>query len=476
MTPHAQSTADAVPATVRDANRLPLATEPPVPEPTAAETLPEQAGLHRIVIVGGGAGGLELATRLGDTLGKRRKAHVTLIEKKRLHFWKPHLHEIAAGSMDLAVYQTNYLAQAHWHHFRYRIGEMIGLDREQRHVIVAPFIDEDGDRVTQKRRFGYDTLIMSVGSLTNDFGTPGVKEHAISLETVEEAERFHRRLVNALLRAFAQGEPLRKEQLQVAIIGAGATGVELAAELHNTTRTLVSYGFDRIDPDKDIKLILIEAADRILPALPPRLSSAALRMLEDLHINVRTSARVSEVLPRGVKLATGEVIPAELVVWAAGVKAPEFLKTLGGLETNRINQLVVQDTLQSTRDEWIFAIGDCAACPQPGQDRPVPPRAQAAYQEAMLLARSLEGRLAGKPLRRFVYRDYGSLISLSYSSIGNLMGNLLGSVMLEGMIARLAYLSLYKKHQLALHGFLWVAFATLANLIKRRTEPRLKLH
>ena len=127
-------------------------------------------------------------------------------------------------------------------------------------------------------------------------------------------------------------------------------------------------------------------------------------------------------------------------------------------------------------DERIFAIGDCAACPQRGQDRPVPPRAQAAYQQAMLLARSLEGHLAGQPLRHFVYRDYGSLISLSYSSIGNLMGNLLGSVMLEGMIARLAYLSLYKKHQLALHGLFWVAFATLANLIKRRTEPRLKLH
>ncbi|HEX4568789.1 MAG TPA: FAD-dependent oxidoreductase, partial [Dongiaceae bacterium] len=163
-------------------------------------------------------------------------------------------------------------------------------------------------------------------------------------------------------------------------------------------------------------------------------------------------------------------------VWAAGVKAADVLAGLDGLETNRINQLMVHDTLQSTRDERIFAIGDCAACPQRGQDRPVPPRAQAAYQEAMLLARSLEGRLDGQPLRHFVYRDYGSLISLSYSSIGNLMGNLLGSVMLEGMIARLAYLSLYKKHQLALHGYLWVAFATLANLIKRRTEPRLKLH
>ena len=312
--------------------------------------------MHRIVIVGGGAGGLELATRLGDKLGKRNKAQVSLIEKTRTHFWKPHLHEIAAGSMDIGVYETNYFAQSHWHHFRYRAGEMTGLDRTQRMVMVAPFI-EDGEQVAGHRQFPYDTLVMAVGSLTNDFGTPGAKEHAISLETPAQAQRFHRRLVNAYYRAHAQPGPRRPEQLQVAIIGAGATGVELAAELHNTTRTLVSFGFDRIDPEKDMKLILIEAADRILPALPSRLSDAATRLLAKLKVNVRTSARVAEVLPDGVRLASGEVIPAELVVWAAGVKAPEFLKDLGGLETNRINQLVVLSTLQTTRDENIFAIG-----------------------------------------------------------------------------------------------------------------------
>src|SRR6185295_3465927 len=213
-------------------------------------------------IVGGGAGGLELATRLGDKLGKRDKAHVTLIERKRNHFWKPHLHELAAGSMDVGVFQTNYLAQAHWHHFRYRIGEMIGLDRERRVVVVAPYIDEDGESVTPQREFPYDTLVIAVGGLTNDFGTPGVAENAIALETPDDAERFHRRLINACLRAHAQAGPIRPEQLDIVIIGAGATGVELAAELHRATRELVSFGFDRIDAEKDIKLIVVEAADR----------------------------------------------------------------------------------------------------------------------------------------------------------------------------------------------------------------------
>ena len=444
-----------------------------------ASTLERPGAFHRVVVVGGGAGGLELATRLGDKLGKRNQAHVTLIEKARTHFWKPHLHEIAAGSMDIGVYETNLLAQSHWHHFRYRVGEMIGLDRVKRMVKVAPFIDEDGDEVTRQRAFPYDTLVIAIGSLTDDFGTPGAKEHAISLDTPVQAERFHRRLVNACIRAHAQAGPLRPEQLQVVIIGAGATGVELAAELHNTTRALVSYGLDRIDPQKDIKLILIEAADRILPALPARLSQSATKLLEKLGVHVRTAARVAEVLPNGVRLASGETIPAELVIWAAGVKAPELLKDIEGLETNRANQLVVLPTLQTTRDENIFAIGDCAACPWIGkQGAQVPPRAQAAHQQASHMVKQIMNRLNGRPPAPWRYRDFGSLVSLGeYTTVGNLMGALVGENMwIEGWFARMMYLSLYKMHELALHGFWKVTLDTVARMITRRTDPHVKLH
>jgi NADH:quinone reductase (non-electrogenic) len=434
--------------------------------------------VHRIIVVGGGAGGVELATRLGDRLGKHRRAEVMLIEKARAHLWKPLLHEIAAGSMDLGVHELNYLAQSHWHGFRYRIGEMTGLDRSRREVHVAPFVDEEGDEVTPQRAFPYDTLVIAVGSLTNDFNTPGVREHAIALETPVEAARFHRRLVNALIRAHAQSGALRPEQLHVAIIGAGATGVELAAELHRTTRQLVAYGLDRIDPQKDIRISVIEAAERILPALPQRLAEAAKELLEELGVQVRTSARVAEVLPKGFRLASGEEIPAELVVWAAGVKAPDFLKELDGLETNRINQLVVQTTLQTTRDENVFAIGDCAACPWPQKGSNVPPRAQAAHQQASHMARQMRNRLAGKPLKEWRYRDFGSLVSLGdYSTVGNLMGALVGgNLWLEGYFARMMYLSLYKMHEVALHGFFNVALGTLARLLSRRTEPHVKLH
>jgi NADH dehydrogenase len=435
-----------------------------------------QATRHRVVIVGGGAGGLELATRLGDRMARR--VEVTLIDRNRTHVWKPKLHEIAAGSMDLAAHEVDYLAQSHWHGFRYRIGEMVGLDRERREVQVAPSFDDEGRQVTPQRSFGYDTLVIAVGSQSNDFGTPGVAQHAMKLESQSDARRFHARMVNACIRAHAQTAALGPEQLKVAIIGAGATGVELAAELHRTTREVVAYGLDRVDPDKDMQVTVVEAAERVLPALPARLSQATEALLGKLGVNVLTNAKVAEVLRDGIRLADGRMLPAELVVWAAGVKAPDFLKDIGGLESNRINQLVVRPTLQTTRDDNVFAMGDCAACPWVGNGANVPPRAQAAHQQASHLYAQVRRRLAGKPLRDWRYRDFGSLVSLGeFSTVGNMMGGLIGgSLMVEGVFARLMYLSLYKMHELALHGPAKVTLDTMARVITRRTEPHVKLH
>ena len=432
---------------------------------------------HRIVIVGGGAGGLELATRLGDSLGRRGIAQITLIDRSRTHLWKPLLHEVAAGSMDVDQHTLDYLAQARWHHFRFRLGSMTGLDRERSVVQVAPTHDEEGRLLIGEREIRYDTLVIAVGSGTNDFGTPGAQEHAISLDTPAQAERFHNRLINACIRANAQHEALRPEQLHVAIIGAGATGVELAAELHHTTRELVAFGLERIDAERDIRITLIEAGPRVLPALPERLSKSTLELLEKLRIQVLINARVTAVEAANVLIADGRRIPAELTVWAAGIKAPDFLKDLG-LETNKLNQLVVTPELQTTRDPDIFALGDCAACAWPGHDHNVPPRAQAAHQQASLLASTLSRRLAGKPAKPFIYRDFGSLVSLgNYSTVGTLMGALIGgSLFVEGLFARVMYISLYRMHLYALHGFAKVFFDTLARLITRRTEPRVKLH
>jgi NADH dehydrogenase len=437
----------------------------------------EDKGPHRIVIAGGGAAGLELATKLGDTLGKRGRARITLAERARTHLWKPLLHSVAAGSLRRSQHELNYLAQAHWHHFNYRYGEVIGIDREHRQLVLAAMQDEEGREITPLSRLPYDTLVMAVGSITNDFGTPGAAQYAVPLETPEQATRFNRRLVNAFLRVNAQAGPVRKGQLHVAIIGAGATGTELAAELHHTVRDVLAYGFERIDPEHNVHIVLIEAAERILPALPERISRASAQLLEGLGVEIRTRSKVAEVRADGVVLENGELIPSELVVWAAGVQAPPFLRDFGGLEVNRINQLVVRETLETTRDAAIFAIGDCAYCLLPN-GTPIPPRAQAAHQMATHMVGQLHARLEGKPLKPFRYRDFGSLVSLGkYSTVGSLMGALLGrNIIVEGLFARLMYRSLYKMHEAALHGGSTVLWRSLAGMFTPRPTPTVKLH
>ncbi|MBB5761288.1 NAD(P)/FAD-dependent oxidoreductase [Methylorubrum rhodesianum] len=434
--------------------------------------------LHKIVVVGGGAAGLELVTKLGNKYGKRGKAHVTLVDRARTHIWKPLLHEVAAGSLDVGHHAVDYLHHAHANHFRYRIGEMTGLDREKRVIHLAASRDSEGREVTPMRAVPYDTLIMAVGSTTNDFGTPGVAEHAIALDTKEQAMRFHQRLVNGMLRAHTQEGPVRPGQLHVTVIGAGATGTELAAELHRTTREVARTGLDRIDPAKDLKITLVEAADRILPAVPQRLAAEVMGQLAKIGVEVRVQARVTEVRADGVQLADGGFIPSELVVWAAGVKGPTFLKDLGGLETTRNNQLVITPTLQTSRDPDVFAIGDCAYLVEEGSQTPIPPRAQAAHQQASHLYGQMANRLAGRPLKPFKYRDFGSLVSLGeYTAVGNLMGFIQGrNMFIAGLFARLMYRSLYKMHETAVNGWWKTSLDALARALTRRTEPRVKLH
>ena len=343
---------------------------------------------------------------------------------------------------------------------------------------LAATFDEDGREITPVRAFQYDVLVVAVGSVSNDFGTPGVQENAIMLDTPEQAERFNRRLLNACVRANAQPGPVRPGQLHVAIIGAGATGTELSAELHRTARGVVAFGLDKIDPEKDIKITLIEAAPRILPALPDRLSTATSNILTDLGVELRTNSRVTSVTDKGVNLASGDFLPSELVVWAAGVKGPAVLTNLDGLELSRMNTLAVKPTLQTTKDDDVFVIGDAAYLVPDGEKAPIPPRAQAAHQQSAHLVKQFQRKLRGEPLQPFVYRDFGSLVSLGhYTTVGSLMGFVSGkSMRIEGWFAKMMYRSLYKMHEVALHGPVKVTLDTVSRLITHRTEPQVKLH
>ncbi len=431
---------------------------------------------HHIVVVGGGAGGLELVTRLGNKLGRKGKARITLVDAGMTHVWKPLLHEVASGSLDASANEINYRAHARKHHYEFQLGRMIGLEREDRRIVIAPFKDDSGEEVVPERRLEYDTLVIAVGSTANDFGTPGAQEHCLFLDSLPQAQRFHRLLLNTFLRKNHYAKEGRQPTLPITIIGAGATGVELAAELRMASRELPVYGMNHMNA-KDIRISVIEAADRILPALPPRLSLAATRELQRQNVDVITGQPVSEVREHAIVLKDGTEIPSEMTIWAAGIKAPDWLGQLD-LETSRGNQVVVRQTLQSVTDPNIFAFGDCAACPQPDSDRPVPPRAQAAHQQANTLFRSLRQRLQGGEPEAFVYRDHGSLINFSrYTTVGNLMGNLSGrSMYVEGRVARFFYASLYRMHQNALHGPVRTAIIWAMDRVGRAIHPRLKLH
>jgi NADH dehydrogenase len=502
--------------------------------------------MRRIIVVGGGAGGLELVTRLGDRLGARAKqprAEIVLVDRDPTHIWKPLLHEVAAGSMDPFTHQLEYAAQARWHGFEFQQGELTGLDRVNRVIRIGALTDEDGAALLPARELRYDTLVIAIGSTTHFFGVPGAEDHAIALDTPEQAERFRRRMISQCIRAqyrrasgAADGEVVRDAardvarvavsdmasgtapntvpntaqdtapvvisdsvpdiapdtapnvapivaaggypKVSVAIIGGGATGVELSAELRNTAQVLAAYGLHDVDPAYDVSITLVEAGARLLPALPERLSEETRKLLTKLGVTVMTGARVESVEAGGLRLPGGILLPADLIVWAAGIRAPAILGQLDGLATNRLGQLLVRESLQTEADDAIFALGDCASCPWAGTDKTVPPRAQAAHQQASFLFEALLRQMDGQPLGVFRYRDFGSLVSLGrFSAVGSLMGGLIGgSMFVEGLFARFMYTSLYRLHIAALHGYARMALDTIAHWLRRSTMPRVKLH
>lgn len=429
--------------------------------------------MTRIIVVGGGAGGLELATKLGRTLGRKNRAQITLVDRKASHLWKPLLHEVATGSLDEGVDALSYRAHAKNHSFDFQMGSLQDIDRERKVIILSELKDEHGELLMPSRELEYDLLVMAIGSTSNDFNTPGVRENCIFLDSPEQAHRFRTEMNNEFLKLHAKNG---NGTVDIAIVGAGATGVELSAELHNAVKELRTYGFGDLDSSK-LNVNLIEAGERILPALPPRISSAAHQELVKLGVNVRTATMVTKAEKDGLTTKDGEKIPAQIMVWAAGIKAPDFIKDIAGLETNRINQLVVKGTLQTTRDGDIFVIGDLAQCTQPDGSF-VPPRAQAAHQMASQAFSNIVAKLNGRELKNYVYKDHGSLVSLSrFSTVGSLMGNLTkGSMMVEGRIARVVYISLYRMHLMALHGVFKTGLMMLVGRINRVLRPNLKLH
>jgi len=434
--------------------------------------------METIVIVGGGAGGLELATRLGDSLGKSGRAKVVLIDRFPTHFWKPLLHAVASGKLDPQAHQVEYSAQAAEHGFQFLCGEVLSIDRNNQTLGIGAYHGDDGAEMLPQRSLRYDRLVLACGAVTNFFNIPGAAEHSLTLDSVFDAELFRKRFLASCMQASSQGigGAHAAPKVNIVIVGGGATGVELAAELCHTVRTLAKYNVHTLDPTSDIRICLIERGDRLLPHLNRRLSNRAARYLRRLGIDVCTDTTIAEVHADALHDTAGGRHASNITVWAAGVMAPEICTTLG-LPVNRLRQIVVGQDLRTEEDPHVFAIGDCSNYVCPLHGAAVPPRAQVAHQQAMYLAETLsQGRT--RQSQQFLYRDYGSVVSLGpFAAIGVLIGGLKKREMLVGgLAARLLYGLMYQRHVMSLHGFVRMAAHTLAHWIRAKLTPPVKLH
>ncbi|WP_345813658.1 NAD(P)/FAD-dependent oxidoreductase [Paraburkholderia sp. PREW-6R] len=441
----------------------------------------EQIEPHRIVIVGGGVGGLGLATRLSRTPGRSGLVQVVLVDRWPTHFWKPLLHEAASGHLDPATHQLHYAVQAQRHGFEFEQGELSSLDRSNRYITLDALHDANGREILPSRQIPFDTLVLAMGSVTQYFGVPGAAEHALPLESVAHAEAFRRKLLDACLRA-SHARRVQTAQadtpVSINIVGAGATGVELAAALRDTVRLLNRYSPFSLDPVRDFRVRLIESSDRVLPALSDTISARAQRMLAGLGVEVLSNTRITEVRADAVITERGAPLACDITIWTAGIAGPPVFRTLDGMAVNRNAQVRVARTLQCTNDANIFGLGDCAACPAGVNGTFLAPRAQVAHQQAQFLARALKCRVAGQPLPEFVYRDAGTLVGFGREgTIGDLGSRLLTRpVFVDGWVATAVYKLVYRRHVMTLTGFARMALDTASHWLRRRVHPVIRLH
>ncbi|MGO4332000.1 NAD(P)/FAD-dependent oxidoreductase [Cupriavidus sp. 2TAF22] len=436
--------------------------------------------MRKIVIVGGGAAGLQVATRLGRRLGKRGLAEVILIDRSPTHLWKPLLHEVAAGRLEPVVHHTSFALQAERHRFRFVQGELQAVDRSNRTISIALSGTGDGEN-GQVQSIAYDKLVLAVGGVTQYFGVPGAREHALTLDSVSSAEEVRERVFTALRRRTALADTQQQAQsakMRVAIVGAGATGVQLAAQLRRTSRVLNRYGIHRLDPVAGVDICLIEASPAVLPGMGTRIAARVGEQLASLNIRVQCNAKVTSVSQDGLTVAGQPPMPTDIVIWAAGVAAPALLGTFQ-LPVNAKGQIRVLPTLQCVVDEHIYAIGDCASCRLRDLEAELPTRAQVAYQQALYLAKALPQHLAGKSAAGFRYRDHGSLVALAGSSTIAKLAATPGKDdgwHVEGRLAALLHHAIYRRHVINIHGWLRALGMTLAQGLERLLAAGSRLH
>lgn len=369
------------------------------PEP-ASEQL--QPGRHRVVVLGGGFGGLNAAQQL-----RRAAVDVTLVDRRNFHLFQPLLYQVATGGLspgDISSPIRRVLRKQR--NARVLLGDVVGLDAARRFVELR-----DGERLT------YDTLVVATGARHHYFGNEQWERWAPGLKGIEDATEMRRRILLAFERAERERDPaIRRALLSFVIVGAGPTGVELAGAICELARDTLRHDFRSIDP-RATRVLLVEGADRVLPVYPPGLSAKAEKSLERLGAEVRLNTLVKDVDEDGVILESGgqrERVPARCVLWAAGVRASSLARVLekeAGASLDRAGRLLVEPDCSLPGHPEIFAIGDIANFSHQS-GAPLPGVAPVAMQQGRYVARAIARRLERREVEPFRYRDKGSMATI----------------------------------------------------------------
>jgi NADH dehydrogenase len=424
---------------------------------------------RRLVIVGGGAGGSELAAALGRK-SKKLNMKVSLVDCASEHLWKPRLHEVAAGVLGDNEDAIPYLALGQVNGFRFHLGALVGLDATMKTITIGPVFTARGDTLLGERVLEYDTLVLAFGSEVNDFATPGVREYCHVLDDGEQAIAFHRQMLEEAVRV-SEGS---NDRLRIGIVGAGATGVELAAELHRAVAAM-HHVAGLMSRDR-LEITLIDMAPRVLIGGAPAVSSFASSALTQLGVTLRLNDGVMRVTPNGFVLKSGEMVPCDLRVWASGVIGRPLAANLK-LALDRSRRIICDESLRCSGADDIYAMGDCAAVIDPQSGKLLPTTAQVAHQQAEYLFRRLAQRPTQSAMPAFRYRDRGSLVSLgAQSTAGQLPIASRRIWTFSGTLPKIAYLSLQIMHRAALIGWRRAVTLMLADALQRTVAPPVKLH
>lgn len=395
---------------------------------------------QRVVIVGGGFGGLYTAMGLDAMLGYHRDLEVTLVDKNNFFLFPPLLPSVATGAIETRQVSTPFRRVFEATNVRFRKATVEAVDLERRSVRTCVVVGEDPEshapRVMQEE-LEYDYLVLAPGSTTNTFRVPGAEEHAFFMRRLGDAVAVRNHIIDCFEHAASQVDPeLCRELLRFVVVGAGPTGVELAAEVQDLIQHVLLRRYPEIHGEH-VEVYLIQSGKQVLPGWHEAVAQATADQLRGIHVKLVLDTRVTEVGPASVTLKSGEVIAARTVVWCTGVKPAPVMATCG-LPQERDGKIKVEPDLRAPGQERVFVLGDVAACLGP-DGQPLPALAQVAVQQGQQTAGNLSRLLRGKATRPFKYLNYGALICVGeHYAVVDLMG-----LRLRGFVAWFIWRTLY---------------------------------